>query len=83
MAEVSHFDRLRRDFVHVLEDLLLTWPMEDDIAYIREYLDQDEYGEALENLIAVGLHNGVGFNADQVRSVEAIASTIGIGMIPE
>ena len=56
--------------------------MEDDIKYVLEFLDHAEYGEALENLIAVGLRNGVGFSPDQTRQVEALAAAMGMGESP-
>lgn len=76
MADLAHFDRLREGFAQLLDDLLPAWPMEDDIEYVLEFLDHAEYGEALENLIAIGLHNGVGFSPDQTRQVEALAAAM-------
>ena len=76
MADLAHYDRLHDGFTRLLKDLLPTWPMEDDIKYVLEYLAQDEYGEALENLIAVGLHNGVGFSPGQAQQVEALATAM-------
>lgn len=76
MADLAHYDRLHDGFTRLLKDLLPTWPMEDDIKYVLEYLAQDEYGEALENLIAVGLHNGVGFSPGQAQQVEALGTAM-------
>ncbi len=78
MADPVHYDRLRDGFTRLLNDLLPTWPMEDDIKHVLEDLDHDEYGEALENLIAVGLHNGLGFSPDQAQQVEVLALAMGM-----
>lgn len=82
MADPAHFDRLHEGFAQLLGDLLPVWPMEDDIEYVLESLDHNEYGEALENLIAVGLHNGVGFSPDQARQVEVLAAAMEMGESP-
>lgn len=82
MVDLAHFDRLRGGFARLLDDLLPAWPMEDDLKYVLESLDHNEYGEALENLIAVGLHNGVGFSPDQTRQVEVLAAAMEMGESP-
>ena len=73
MADLAHYDRLEQAFDALLQDLLPAWPMEKDVAYVREEVGHGEYGDALENLIAVGLSNGVGFSSSQVQQVEALA----------
>ena len=78
MSDPFHLDVMRQELSALLEDLLPSWPMEDDLEYVREYLDHGEYGEALDNLIAVGLRNGVGFDSRQVRRAEAIAEAMGM-----
>ena len=73
MADLAHYDRLEQAFDALLQDLLPAWPTEKDVGYVREEVGHGEYGDALENLIAVGLSNGVGFSSSQVQQVEALA----------
>ena len=75
MADLAHFD-VGSDLAGLFADVLQTWPEEDDLRFIREYLDHGEYGEALENLVAVGLRNGVGFTRDQVRRLNDTAAVM-------
>lgn len=78
MADLVHYDRLERAFDTLLQDLLPTWPMEKDVGYVREEIGHGEYGDALENLVALGLGNGVGFSSSQVQQVEALAAMMGM-----
>lgn len=82
MADLAHYDRLERAFDTLLQDLLPAWPMEKDIGYVREEVGHGEYSDALENLIAVGLSNGVGFNSNQVQQVEILAAMMGMDGSP-
>lgn len=77
MADLDHFD-IGKSLTRLLEDLLLTWTEDEDIKHVREYLDHAEYGEALDNLIAVGLSNGVGFDRDQLERVNGLATAMGM-----
>ena len=74
MADLEHFARLSRAFAPLLQDLSATWP-EKDLRYVREEVDHHEFGEALENLIAVGLRNK-GFSAGHVRQIEELAAAM-------
>ena len=76
MADVAHFD-IGADLMRLLQELLQTWPAEDDLNHVRVYLDHGEYEEALDNLIAVGLR-GAGFTPDQVRRVKDLATSMGV-----
>ena len=76
MADVAHFD-IGADLMRLLQELLQTWPAEADLNYIHVYLDHEEYEEALENLIAVGLR-GAGFTPDQIRRVTGLATSMGV-----
>jgi len=77
MLDIAHCERMDEAFAILLRDLSGTWP-EQDIEYVREEVGHREYGDALENLIALGLKNGIGFSADQARKVEAIGVAVGI-----
>ena len=63
--------------MRLLQELLQTWPAEDDLSYVHTYLDHGEYEEALSNLIAVGLR-GAGFTPDQLRRVMGLATSMGV-----
>ncbi len=69
---LARLDRLRRTFAALLQDLSATWPVAD-IAFVREETEHGVYGDALENLIAIGLRNGHGFNGEQARRIEELA----------
>ena len=75
MAGLSHYDRLCDGFDHLLRDLAATWPA-TDIAYVREEVGYGEYGDALENLIALGLRSGRGFGPEQARQIEVLAAAM-------
>ena len=74
MADLEHYGRLSRAFAPLLQDLSATWP-EEDLQYVREEVDHSEFGEALENLIAVGLQNK-GFSAMHIRQIEELAAAM-------
>ena len=75
MVEPAHHDRLRQAFARLFQDLSATWPTQD-LDYVREEVGHGEYGDALENLIALGLQNGKGFSPDHARQVEAMAAAM-------
>lgn len=77
MANLDHFHRIVRSFTSLLDELSPSW-LKGDIEYVREEVGYDEYGEALENLIALGLRNGCGFTADQAKQVEDLAAAMGL-----
>ena len=45
---------------------------------MREQVGHGEYGDALENLIALGLQNGKGFSREQARQVETLGAAMGM-----
>lgn len=81
MADFAHLDRLRQNFTSLLRTLAATWP-EQDIAYVREEIGHGEFGDALENLIALGLRNGQGFSLDHERRIEDLAAAMGMTESP-
>ena len=72
--DVLHAD-LRGRLNSLLEGLSANWP-DHDLAYIREEVGHGEYGDAWENLVALGLRNGAGFDRDQVRKIQAIGEAM-------
>ena len=77
MKDFEHYNRLSQAFVPLLQDLSTMWPKED-LQYVREEVDHSEFGEALENLIAVGLRNDKGFSPMHVRQIEELAAAMEI-----
>ena len=75
MADLEHYNRLSQAFAPLLQDLSTIWPKED-LQYVREEVDHTEFGEALENLIAVGLQNNKGFSPVHIRQIEELASAM-------
>jgi hypothetical protein len=73
----SAFRTLDDAFGTLLSDLSTDWPV-CDVAYVRDILAHAEYGEALENLLALADRNGVGFSPGQRRTVEALGRSIGM-----
>lgn len=81
MTDLSHYDRLREAFDGLLRDLAATWPAKD-VEYVREEVGYGEYGEALENLVALGFRNGKGFGAKAVGQIESLATAMEMGNAP-
>lgn len=81
MVDLDHLHRLIRAFTALLDDLPATWPRKD-IDYVREEVGYDEYEDALENLIALGLQPGHGFTADQISQIEHLAAMMGLRESP-
>lgn len=75
MPDLSHDERRCEAFNGLLRELAVTWPA-GDIEYMRDEVGYGEYGDALENLIALGLRSGFGFNPEQTRQVETMAAAM-------
>jgi hypothetical protein len=75
MLDLAHPDRLHRAFTALLGELAGRWPGQD-IDYVKDEAEHGEYGDALENLIAIGLRNGRGFKLSQVRQIERLAAAM-------
>jgi hypothetical protein len=73
MVDLIKLAKLRQTFADLLDDLALTWPAKG-IDYVREIVGHGVYGDALENLIAIELEDGVGLSRDHVRTIEALAA---------
>jgi hypothetical protein len=74
-------DPLRAAFDALLRTLEGTWPAAS-IAYVREEIGHREYGEALENLMALGLRDGHPLDAAARREVEHLATRMGLEKSP-
>jgi hypothetical protein len=77
----ARLDRLRRTFAALLQDLSATWPA-PDIAFVHEETEHGVYGDALENLIAIGLENGHGFSGEQFRQIDEMAAMMSMANSP-
>jgi hypothetical protein len=75
MVDLTHADHLQRAFTCLLEGLARLWPKQD-VDYVSDEVAHREYGDALENLVAIGLRNGKGFDAAQARQIEALAAAM-------
>lgn len=70
--DFAHSHRVERAFTDLLGELGGFWPKQD-VHYVSEEVGHGEYGDALENLIALGLRNGNGFDPSHVKQIEALA----------
>jgi hypothetical protein len=75
MVDLAHADRLQRAFASLLESLARRW-LKQDVDYVSDEVAHGEYGDALENLVAIGLRNGKGFDAAQTRQIDALAAAM-------
>lgn len=75
MIDPARFDRIHRTFTSLLEELGQVWAKQD-VVYVIDEVAHGEYGDALENLIAIGLRNGKGFVPSQVEQIEALAAAM-------
>ena len=51
--DLAHSDYLQRAFTSLLGELGHLWPKQD-VDYVSDEVGHGEYGDALENLIAIG-----------------------------
>lgn len=76
-------ERLERGFEALLSGISAAWPHDPEIDFAREYaLDHGEYEEALDLLLAIGRHNGVGFTPDQARLAADLGAEMGLAVSP-
>jgi hypothetical protein len=75
MVDLAHADRLQRAFASLLESLARRW-LKQDVDCVSDEVAHGEYGDALENLVAIGLRNGKGFDPSQARQIEALAAAM-------
>ena len=66
-------------FNQLLADLSETWSIAD-IADVCDIVTHAEYGEALENLIALGVSNGTEFDRGLIQRLEGIAAPMGMNV---
>ena len=75
MADLIRLGNVRRMFCDLLEDLSATWPS-DQVAYVRDEVDHGEFGDALENAIALAGKHDLHFDDRQLATVFALAKAM-------
>jgi len=60
-------------FEVLFQNLSDTWS-EEDLKVPRMFVDHNEVEKAIDELIAIGLQNTVGFNMEQSKQIENIVS---------
>ena len=71
MINIAKSVRIEQLFGVLFEDLSKTWS-ESDLAAPRHFVDHNEGGEALDELIAIGLKRNLGFSLEQIKQVEVL-----------
>jgi hypothetical protein len=76
VVDLAQIENIHRRFSELLQGLESIWPIED-VNYVREEIAHGEYGDALENLIALGVRNGLRFGPQRTNEIELLASAMG------
>jgi len=79
MAEFRSYQDIESQFARLLGDLGGTWARQD-IVYVQDLIGHAEYGEALDNLIAIGRNAGHPFSGGQMAQIQALARAMGIDL---
>jgi len=79
MAEFRSYQDIESQFARLLGDLGGTWARKD-IVYVQDLIGHAEYGEALDNLIAIGRNAGHPFSGGQMAQIQALARAMGIDL---
>lgn len=77
MSNFAPYQNLDFAFGKLFEALSSTWS-KSDIQYVHELVAHAEYGEALENLVAIGRQSGKPFTDGQAGMINKIAAEIGL-----
>jgi len=77
MLDIVKIEEIRGDFVGLLQSLSGILP-ESDIEYIREEIGHAEYGDALENLVALLNSARVMVSEEQRKVMKRIALDMGM-----
>ena len=77
MADYRPYQNMDYCFAKLFEDLSKTWPTRD-IAFVQELVSHSEYGEAMENLLALGAKNGKGFTKGQLAAIAGMCAKMGL-----
>jgi hypothetical protein len=77
MANFRPYQNLDFAFVQLFEGLSKSWAS-SDLKEVRDLVSHAEYGEALDNLVAIGAQNGKGFSKDQLSRISDLCATMGL-----
>jgi hypothetical protein len=79
MSNFAPYQNLDFAFFKLFEALSSTWS-KSDIQFVNDLVSHAEYGEALENLVAIGRQNGKSFTDGQTRMIADIAAKMGVSI---
>ena len=77
MADYLPYQDLSFGFAKLLEDLSASWAA-GDVDFLRELVAQGEFGEAMDNLVALAGDSGRALSAAQSAAVAALCSQMGL-----
>ncbi len=73
MTDIHPSMHITKLFEVLFQNLSDTWS-EEDLKVPRMFVDHNEVEEAIDELIAIGFQNTVGFNMEQSKQIENIVS---------
>jgi hypothetical protein len=77
MPNFQPYQNLDFAFAQLFEALSKSWATRD-LNEVRELVTHAEYGEALDNLVAIGAQNGKGFTKDQLARISDLCTKMGL-----
>ena len=77
MPNFAPYQTLDFAFSKLFEALSSTWS-KSDIGYVQELVGHGEYGEAFENLVAIGRQSGKVFTTSQTSMIADLAAKMGM-----
>ena len=77
MPDFRPYQNLDFAFAQLFEGLSRSWATRD-LKDVRELVSHAEYGEALDNLVAIGANNGRGFTTDQLARISDLCAKMGL-----
>jgi len=79
MSNFAPYQNLDFAFSKLFEALSSTWS-KSEFQIVQELVSHAEYGEALENLVAIGRQSGKSFTAGQTSMIAALAAKMGVSV---
>ena len=77
MTDFASYRKLDYAFADLLADLSKSWPS-IDVAYVQDIVAHAEYGDALENLVAMAANNGRNFSSCQTEKLRGMCVLMGL-----
>lgn len=81
VEQARHMRHLREGFAALLAELAPHWPAAS-MEYVREEVGHQEFGEALENLLALTRRDGHRLSPSALRQVEDLAAAMDLSDLP-